>query len=223
MAIQVLNEYQQIHTESCIETITLVRYDKMNYDFLAHNEDIRRRLLNIQNKNSLTGKPRKRASDRFIEVKSETDKMYLQYQNEKKEYYYQACRKKNKDNIIKEDIYQAFDDELYKKLFKQNMNIKRRELAERIYVGDENNISRYKNCNHSFLKKKYNVIKLGLGLELCLSDFCRFLWCRGHAFPKSRMDFDLITKYITKKNYIGALKKYKSKFISKRSKNEYEF
>ena len=56
-----------------------------------------------------------------------------------------------------------------------------------------------------FSKKRENVLKLGIGLELELYDICRLMWCRGHSFPKEQVDYELIEFYIQEKDYEGAL------------------
>ncbi len=83
LAVQVLEEYQNTHTESCIEKITLVRYDKHHeyHDFVAYNEYIRKLSeLNVPdkyfNRNSSMNKRMARVSDKLIEqVKNKTDRI----------------------------------------------------------------------------------------------------------------------------------------------------
>lgn len=139
------------------------------------------------------------------EIKSETDRLYLQYKNEKTEY----VEKMQKDGNT-ENLYKIFDDELYKSIFKKYMKIKNKELADRIGTSEESDISRYKNLTtkdgkrykqaDSFLGRKENVINLGLALKLPFVDFCRFIWSRSHAFPTDIYDYALIEQIKKKEN-----------------------
>lgn len=216
-AIQVLSEYHQTQTESCIETITLVLYDKRQeyHDFAAYNGYIRK-LSELDfptkyfNKNSSISRRINRVSDQLIQqIRSETDKIYLQYQKELREFHKQIVGKQAEQSEIPEGIYQAFNDELYKNLFKQNQNMTNEEFAGHIYLNSGSDVSKLKNLTtkegkryenaYSFLNSRDNVIRLGIALELCLSDFCRLLWSRGYAFPTSDSDYELIKKYMEEK------------------------
>lgn len=207
LAIQVLNEYQQTHTESCIEKITLVLYGKRQeyHDFVTYNEYIRKLSeLNVSdkyfNQNSSMNKRMVRVSDKLIEkVKAKTDRLYLQYQQEIKEFIFQSDN--GQDG-------QIFNDELYIRIFEENNNMTNEELAERIDTTEGSDISKYKKCNSYLLKNRYNIIRLGLGLELCLDDFCRLIWSRGHIFPQKDLDYILIEDYIEKGLWLDALYDY---------------
>lgn len=205
IAIQVLGDYYQLNPESCIEKITLVMYGKRQeyHDFAAYNGYIRKLSeLNVLDKyfykKSSMNKRMARVSEQLIkQVKAKTDRLYLQYQQEMEEY------EKNYENA---DV--SFADKIYNELFEQNKNITNEEFAERINASEASDISRYKKCNSHFLKNRFNVIRIGLGLELCLDDFCRLIWSRGHIFPNQNLDYILIEDYIEEKLWIDALSDY---------------
>lgn len=154
------------------------------------------------------------------QIKSETDAIYLQYQEELREFCGQVSNGQTGNNEISQDIRQAFNDELYENILKKYMNMTIEKIAERIYVASPNKISAYKKRNSTFLKNKYNVIRFGLGLELPLSDFCRFLWSRGYSFPTSEFDYDLIDLYIKEGKYLDALSDYEYELTHKGEKEK---
>lgn len=225
-AIKILEEYQKTHIESCIETITLVLYDKKQeyHDFAEYNGYIRKLSeMNFPdmyfNKDSSIGRRMNKVSQQLVDkIKSETDNLYLQYLDEQREFY-----KKHADSdTSQDDISMQFNEELYKSIFKKNMKVKREELAGRVYVSAANDITKYQNLKtkegivyknaYSFLKKRNNVIKLALGLELCLKDFCYFVWSWGHFFPIYELDYELITYYIKTEKHLEALTDYEDIF-----------
>ena len=89
------------------------------------------------------------------------------------------------------------------------------DFAERIYVSDSSDISRYKNLYSKsgkpyenafiFLKDKINVMRIGLGLELPFDKMCWLMWCTGHEFPISDFDFDISGNYIRSGDSLNAL------------------
>lgn len=141
-----------------------------------------------------------------------------------------AAIKKQSDNIISElyDQYLAeieeyrletgdekedYCDIVYDKIVQLKGRIKNSDLA--VKLCEENSlISRITNITKkphgidrkakSFWKKRENLLRLGIALELELPDMCRLMWCRGHSFPKEKIDSELIELYILEKDYEGA-------------------
>ena len=207
LAIEVLSEYTQTHTESCIEKITLVLYNKKEEysNFVAYNGYIRKLSeLNIPykylNKDSSMCKRMNHVSDKIIEqCKVKTDKIYLQYQQELRDF------QKQLDNGQNESIYQSFNDKVYHEIINKYKNMTNEELAGMINVNDASNISKSLTLKNNFLKDRYNVIRLGLGLKLPIDDFCRLMFSRGHIFPENDLDYTLITYYIEQGDWEYAL------------------
>lgn len=106
-------------------------------------------------------------------------------------------------------------EQLYKNIFKIPKGINQTDFAERIYVSDSSDISRYKNLYSKsgkpyenafiFLKDKINVMRIGLGLELPFDKMCWLMWCTGHEFPISDFDFDISGNYIRSGDSLNAL------------------
>lgn len=207
LAVQILSEYAKTHTESCIEEITLISYNKRKEysNFVAYNGYIRKiSELNISdtylNKNSSM-------YNRIIEqLRNKTDKIYLKYQQELREF------QKQLDNGQIDSRYQSFNDKTYDEIVKQakkSKNITNQILAERIDLNDASCVSKALSIESNFLKDRYNVICIGLGLELHLDNFCRLMFSRGHVFPENDFDYELITYYIEQEIWKQALSDYK--------------
>lgn len=211
LAIKILSEYQKANSESCIETVILVLYDRRQeyHKFVTHNRCMRiLSELDVPDMYFSEGSSMNRrmdcVSDKLInKIKSETDRLYLEYRKEKADF----CEK-NKEKESPEDIYQDFDDELYRNLFKKYQKVKDEDFAEILGFGGGSEVSALRNLKtrkgspyksaYGFLRTKSNVIFLGECLELNLNDFCRLLWSRGYEFPKDREDYKLINELIDK-------------------------
>lgn len=141
------------------------------------------------------------------EVNSKIDEIYSRYKEEKQELYEQMENKYPK--MDKESIYQKVNDEIYKEIFKRNEKTIHKDLTEELNVNSDSDVSKLRNliskngyvydAAYSFLKSRNNVIFLGKILELGIEDFCKLLWSRGHAFPLSDFEYDIIMSYIKEK------------------------
>lgn len=225
IAEKAVKQYSEHNPDSSIKEVILIKYNqfKKYCDTLNTFDNlIKLDRYNVDDDyidtDSVMGARTVRVGEKLRrEIRSETDRIYLKYLDEQNKY----CEKM-KDKESSQNICKRFNDELYCKLFQMPIDsktqkaIKRSQLAEDIYVPDDNVISKYKNPDYYFLKKKINVIRLGLGLRLSLENFCRFVWCKGYRFPIDKLDFELV-KYIKDDRHKEALEKYSSMFISKRS------
>ncbi len=213
-ANQAFQEYQTIVPESCIESVTLVQYDRVNqYQLIIKCNDLlkeaSRLLAQIEgfeeyiHKDSEIGKLINNLTDILCQNRlQKVSALFERYQAELADY----CEK----------TYCSPDDynyEIFKELVVFPEGMTNEKLAMKIFEPDPTKISKIRNLKKSnadtkalgFLKKRMNVLRLGLGLELSLYDICRLMWCRGHAFPVDEFDNDLISMYIPDKNYEEAL------------------
>lgn len=141
------------------------------------------------------------------EVRTEIDEIYSEYKKEKQKLCEQMENKY--PNISRESICQKVNDEIYKEIFKRNQKITNAALAEKIGVCNGSDISKLRNlvsgkgkvykAAYGFLNNRNNVIFLGKALDLCIDDFCKLLWSRGHAFPFSDFEYDVVMSYIKEK------------------------
>lgn len=216
-----ISRYCSENQESSILSVTVVEYEKeTQYQLLIkcnrHLKAVSRILPEIE------------GLEKYAQADSEIGRLILQISESVKirtedkitTLYEKYCSEINK---YCEETGNSSDDYrniIYDRIVRLN-GMKVREFAE-IMSEDDTLISRITNITQkkngidrkavSFWKKRKNVLKLGISLELDISDMCLLMWSRGHSFPQEQFDFDLIELYFPDRNYDSALEAWHEEY-----------
>lgn len=220
-----IERYKNENPESTIESIIIVKYEnESQYQLLI---ECNRKLKGVEKLLSQID-----GLEDYVQPDSEICKIIkkvaekLQYETaDKITKWYQEFQAE-----ISSEEAEEVRNKIYDQILEDNKKDKQYELADDInesagLISHIYRISKKEKIHRhakAFWKKKQNVLKLGIALELDSRNMCRLLWSRGHSFPSDRFDYDILNIYIPICDYEEMKRAWSQEFNEQFGNEEYE-
>ncbi len=225
-----IEEYFAENPDSSIKYVTIVEYKKEDeYQALIECNNCLRRLYELLPQIS-GGEHLLEQTSQLGAVKNAVVEKLMQYTLTETELFKRKYEADKQEYMKTHSIYNmTFEDHIYSQLVIRPKDTTNTQFSERIFIRNDSDVSKIfnyisnPNCRNqvkSFLSKRMNVLKLGLGLNLSYEDTCRLMWSQGHDFPSNYMDYEIANSYIQTGLQDAALRDYEYEFRSARNPSE---
>lgn len=235
-ALKAITSFLDHHPDTCVKSIQLVKYlDHKKYKNEIKNiNNIKKVNAGILADTAINpdSAVAARMKEIDVQIKKKLDERKLvltdRYLAERDEY-----AKKNAKPYGLINVYDDFNNQQYYKIVHKYIDeypsktdtgeeFDRAKFAADIRLEDISNISRYLNLYRTrgkkkgkvydiaktFLNKKANVLRIGLGLKVSVDDMILLMLSRGHVFPSSTDDYIIANDYIEKAKWDKVFTEY---------------